>query len=140
MSWYIEGNLNVRDKVSEAQSNIDWLSVNTHKLSGSELYRLEEIKKAKIWKQAAFTYLAKLRMNYDEFYAQAKSLSARMAETSRKLKEHELRKAQTENEKTENLLEQVANLKDQNYWLKVELEGLKQTNSMIKRSKRVKSI
>ena len=39
---------------------------------------------------------------------------------------------------TENLLEQVANLKDQNYWLKVELEGLKQTNSMIKRSKELR--
>ena len=32
-----------------------------------------------------------------------KSLSARMAETSRKLKEHELRKAQTENDDRESI-------------------------------------
>ena len=135
MSWYVEGNLNVRDKVSEAQSNIDWLLENTHELSGSELYRLEEIKKAKIWKQAAFTYLTKLRMKYDEFYAQAKSLSARMAETSRKIKDYELSKAQSKLNSQDNLLERIARLEDENYWLRVELSGKKQTSELIQRAR-----
>ena len=135
MSWYVEGNLNVRDKVSEAQSNLDWLSENTHELSGSELYRIEEIKKAKIWKQAAFTYLAKLRMKYDEFYAQAKSLTVRMEETSRKLKDYELSKAQSKLNAQDNLLERIARLEDENYWLRVELSGKKQTSELIQRAR-----
>ena len=135
MSWYIEGNLNVRDKVSEAQSNIDWLLENTHELSGSELYRLEEIKKAKIWKQAAFTYLAKIRAKYDKFYAQAKSLTVRMEETSRKLKDYELSKAQSKLNAQDNLLERIARLEDENYWLRVELSGKKQTSELIQRAR-----
>ena len=135
MSWYIEGNLSVRDKVSEAQDNLDWLRGHSHELNGSEVYRVEEINKAKVWKQRAFEYLSNLRAKYDEFYAQAKSLSARMAQTSKRLKDYELNIAQERALKDENLLEQVAKLQDENYWLKVELSGLKQTASHISKAK-----
>ena len=135
MSWYVEGNLSVRDKVSEAQDNLDWLRGHSHELNGSEVYRVEEINKAKVWKQRAFEYLSNLRAKYDEFYAQAKSLSARMAQTSKKLREYELSKAQSYLIKEENLIDQIERLRSENHCLKVELSGLKQTSSLISKAK-----
>jgi hypothetical protein len=135
LSWYVEGNLSIRDKVSEAQDNLDWLRGHSHELSGSEVYRVEEINKAKVWKQRAFEYLSNLRAKHDEFYAQAKSLSARMAKTSEKLREYQLKRSKDQMIETENLIDQVENLRSENHWLRVENEGLKQTASHISKAK-----
>ena len=126
----------VREKVSKSLEHLDWLKANSHLLNVQEIYRIEEIIKAKIWKVGAFDYLEKKRMFYDANYAEIKHLQNRINKTAAELKNFEANRAQKKLNLEEDLLKQNAKLLDEIYWLKTELSGLKQTQSWNDKARR----
>ncbi len=130
MGWLINGSLNTRDKVSKAEEHLAWLKENHWRLDCEEIYRLDEIRKAPVWKLKAFEYLEANRMRYDDDYKEVRSLEIKMNRTASQLKDIEAKAAQAKLQSEESLLEENARLNDENYWLRTELEGLKQTASI----------
>ena len=136
MSWQVEGNLNARERVSQALENLNWLDENHWRLNVDEIYRLNAIKKATVWRVEAFRYLEKKRMLHDDDYKDIKSLQNRMGKTQQAIKEWEANKAQEQLRSNESLMEENARLMDEIHWLKTELSGLKQTLKWSQRAKR----
>ena len=130
MGWLIQGSFSPREKVNKAEEHLAWLKDNHWRLCCDEIYRIDAIRKAPVWMVKAFEYLETKRMKYDEDYKQVRSVENRMNQTAKQLKELEAKAAQTKLQTEENLLEENTRLNDENYWLRVELEGLKQTASI----------
>ena len=133
MNWTIEGQFNARERVSQALENLKWLEANHWRLNVDEIYRLDEIKKATVWKIPAFSYLHRKRMKHDAEYCEIKSLQNRMDQTHQQIKNWEAEKAQKQLQKEESLIEENARLMDEIHWLKTELSGLRQTMKWAKR-------
>ena len=135
MSWLINGSLNTRDKVSKAEEHLAWLKENHWQLNCEEIYRLDEIRKAPVWKLKAFEYVEAKRMKYDADYKAVRSLEIRMNRTANQLRDIEAKAAQAKLQSEESLLEENARLNDENHWLRTELSGLKQTASIIAKAR-----
>lgn len=138
MSWSVEGSFNARDKVSRALTNLEWLKENSDLLTGSEIYRMEAIRGAATWRVKAFEWLEQKRQKYDADYAEIKSLEIRMNQTAKALRDFEAEKAQRNLKADEDLLEANRKLAEENYWLKTELSGLKQTGDIVARARKLK--
>ena len=126
----------VREKVSQSLEHLNWLKAHSHLLGVEEIYRIDEIIKAKVWKVGAFDYLEKKRMFHDADYAEIKHLQNRMNKTAAELKNFEADRAQRKLNIEEDLLEQNARLLDEIYWLKTELSGMKQTQAIVDKARR----
>ena len=135
MSWLIQGSLDTRDKVSKAEEDLAWLKENHWRLNCEEIYRIDEIKGASVWKIKAFEYLEAKRMKYDDDYKEVRSLEIRMNRTANQLRDIEAKAARAKLQSEESLLEENARLNDENHWLRTELEGLKQTASIIAKAR-----
>lgn len=136
MSWSIAGSFSPREKVSKANEHLGWLKEHSYLLDGSEIIRIEAIVQAKSWKVAAFDYLEAKRQKYDADYKEIKSLENRMNQTAKALREFEANKAQQDLKADEDLLEANRKLAEENHWLRVELSGLKQTQSWNDKARR----
>ena len=136
MSWSIAGSFSPREKVSKANEHLGWLKQHSYLLDGSEIIRIEAIVQAKSWKVAAFDYLEGKRQKYDADYKEIKSLENRMSQTAKALRDFEAHKAQRELKAHEDLLEANRRLEEENYWLKTELSGMKQTAAIIQKANR----
>ena len=126
----------VREKVSKSLEHLNWLKANSHLLNVEEIYCVDEILNAKVWKVRAFDYLEAKRVKYDEPYAEIKHLENRMNKTAADLKNFEADRAQKKLNIEDDLLEQNARLIDEVYWLKTELSGLKQTQAIVDKARK----
>ena len=138
MGWVIYGSFNAREKVNKAEEHLLWLKDNHWRLNCEEVYRIDAIRKAPVWMVKAFEYLDAKRMKYDEDYKQLLSVENKMSQTAKQIRELEAKAAQANLQSEENLLEENSRLNDENYWLRVELQGLKQTSSINQKSRRLR--
>ncbi len=96
-------------------------------MSDNQKVLLWEIYNANEWKMRAFTWLEEVRVHHDKDYARIKELEMEIAKRQSAIKAFEAKQAKQEHDKQEETLSVNRQLLDENYWLKTELSGLKQT-------------
>ena len=128
MSWTVYSSApSMVNKKREAQDNFWWLWERRELLTDEQKSLLWEIYNAKEWKLAAFDWLDAKRAKLDQDYRRIKELNAEIAKRQSAIKEFEAKQALQEHDRQEEVLEVNQKLADENYWLRTELSGLKQT-------------
>jgi phosphoribosylanthranilate isomerase len=128
VSWNIQSSASsLSTKKRQAQENFWWLWERRELLSENQKALLWEVYQAKEWKMRAFTWLEEVRVHHDKDYARIKELEMEIAKRQSAIKAFEAKQAKQEHDKQEEALSVNRQLLDENYWLKTELSGLKQT-------------
>ena len=134
-----------RQNIIHAQNHLDWLKANSFLLNVEEIYNIDQMRNAKVWKKKGLEYLEEKRMLHDTGYRQIKDLENRMNKTATALKNFEANKAQKQHSAGEDLLDKYNQVQelykraiDDLYWVQVELSGLKQTLSWNDKARKTK--
>ena len=124
-------------------NHIWWLKAHSYLLTGQEVCLLDELEKAKIPLKKGLDWLEEKRLRYDFDYANRKEEENAKNKKAAEKKKAEAVEAQKQHDEFEKVLAELAEVKadrdklrDENYWLNVELSGMKQTAAIIQKANR----